>query len=153
VDTLQHIVKNNGEKKNSKNSEKDIRYLFLNEGIKLIAEKPIFGYGTGSFSSVFAKNTNSNYNFIKHKTPHNNFLYILFEIGLFGLLIFLAIFYFQIKSLLVSKNINFHLIILPLFYLFLMLFDSYLFIYTITVFYIFMFTIYYKVKDLEEIVN
>ena len=153
VDTLQHIVENNGEKKNSKNSEKDIRYLFLNEGIKLIAEKPIFGYGTGSFSSVFAKNTNSNYNFIKHKTPHNNFLYILFEIGLFGLLIFLAIFYFQIKSLLVSKNINFHLIILPLFYLFLMLFDSYLFIYTITVFYIFMFTIYYKVKDLEEIVN
>ena len=58
--------------------EKDIRYLFFEESLSLIKQKPIFGYGTGSFSSVFKEN--SSYDFEKHKTPHNNYLYILFRI-------------------------------------------------------------------------
>ena len=38
-----------------------------------------------------------------------------------------------------------HSIILPLFYLFLMLFDSYLFIFTITVMYMFMYKIFSEI--------
>ena len=100
-------------------------------------------------SAVFKENVLSNYDFNKHKTPHNNFLYIFFEIGLLGLIIFLSLFYYQVKYLTKDSSNIIHLICLPVFYLFLMLFDSYLFVFTITIFYIFMFTIYsgYKIKD------
>ena len=145
VDQLNHVVQNNGEKKNPKAKEKDIRYLFLNESLSLIKERPFFGHGSGSFSSVLISNTNSSYDFKKHKTPHNNFLYIFFELGIFGFLIFLSIFYYQIKSIIKNSNMKIHSIILPLFYLFLMLFDSYLFIFTITVMYMFMYKIFSEI--------
>ncbi len=145
VDQLNHVVQNNGEKKNPKAKEKDIRYLFLNESLSLIKERPFFGHGSGSFSSVLISNTNSSYDFKKHKTPHNNFLYVFFELGIFGFLIFLSIFYYQIKSILKNSNMKIHSIILPLFYLFLMLFDSYLFIFTITVMYMFMYKIFSEI--------
>ena len=145
VDQLNHVVQNNGEKKNPKAKEKDIRYLFLNESLSLIKERPFFGHGSGSFSSILISNTNSSYDFEKHKTPHNNFLYVFFELGIFGFLIFLSIFYYQIKSILKNSNMKIHSIILPLFYLFLMLFDSYLFIFTITVMYMFMYKIFSEI--------
>ena len=145
VDQLNHVVQNNGEKKNPKAKEKDIRYLFLNESLSLIKERPFFGHGSGSFSSILISNTNSSYDFEKHKTPHNNFLYVFFELGIFGFLIFLSIFYYQIKSILKNSNMKIHSINLPLFYLFLMLFDSYLFIFTITVMYMFMFKIFSEI--------
>lgn len=145
VDQLNHVVQNNGEKKNPKAKEKDIRYLFLNESLSLIKERPFFGHGSGSFSSILISNTNSSYDFEKHKTPHNNFLYVFFELGIFGFLIFLSIFYYQIKSILKNSNMKIHSINLPLFYLFLMLFDSYLFIFTITVMYMFMYKIFSEI--------
>ena len=145
VDQLNHVVQNNGEKKNPKAKEKDIRYLFLDESLSLIKQRPFFGHGSGSFSSVLISNTNSSYDFKKHKTPHNNFLYVFFELGIFGFLIFLSIFYYQIKSILKNSNMKIHSINLPLFYLFLMLFDSYLFIFTITVMYMFMYKIFSEI--------
>ena len=142
VDHLTHIVQNDGQKKNKNSVEKDIRYLFTKTGLELIRKKPIFGYGTGSFSSVFKLETETSYDLNKHKTPHNNYLYILFELGLIGLIFFLSIFYFQIKELLNKDLINTEKILLPLFMLFLMLFDSYMFIFSITLFYIFMYKIF-----------
>ena len=142
VDHLTHIVQNDGQKKNKNSVEKDIRYLFTKTGLELIRKKPIFGYGTGSFSSVFKLETETSYDLIKHKTPHNNYLYILFELGFIGLIFFLSIFYFQIKELLNKDLINTEKILLPLFMLFLMLFDSYMFIFSITLFYIFMYKIF-----------
>lgn len=142
VDHLTHIVQNDGQKKNKNSVEKDIRYLFIKTGLELIRKKPIFGYGTGSFSSVFKLETETSYDLNKHKTPHNNYLYILFELGFIGLIFFLSIFYFQIKELLNKDLINTEKILLPLFMLFLMLFDSYMFIFSITLFYIFMYKIF-----------
>jgi len=151
IKTLKHIVQNNGQKKNTKSveGEIDIRYLFTKESLKLIAKQPFLGYGTGSFISVFSESIDSKHAFKEHKTPHNNFLYIFFEIGFLGLLVFLSLFYFQIKDLISNKSTTLDILILPFFYLFLMLFDSYLFIFTITIFYIFMYTIY-KGYDMDK---
>jgi len=82
VDNLSHIVQNDGKKKNVKAKEKDIRYLFTKSGLELALKKPIFGYGTGSFSEVFKEYTNTTYDLNKHKTPHNNYLYVLLDLGL-----------------------------------------------------------------------
>ena len=100
------------------------------------------GQEAGSFSSIFKKETKTTYDLNKHKTPHNNYLYILFELGFIGLLFFLSIFYFQIKELLNKDSLNTEKILLPSFMLFLMLFDSYMFIFSITLFYIFMYKIF-----------
>ena len=145
VDHLTHIVKNDGQKKNKKSKEKDIRYLFTKSGLELVMKKPLFGYGTGSFSEVFKNHTNTSYDLNKHKTPHNNYLYILFELGVLGLLAFLSLFYFQIKELLYLNKSNFEALLLPLFLLVLLFFDSYMFIFTITIFYIYMYKIFQKI--------
>ncbi len=142
VDNLTHIVKNDGERKSPKTNEKDIRYLFTKNGFELISKKPFFGYGTGSFSDVFKKYTQTSYDLKQHKTPHNNYLYVLFELGLIGLLVFLSIFFFQIQELYKSNMNNLEVLFLPFLLIFLMLFDSYMFIFTITVFYIYMYKIF-----------
>ena len=146
VDNLMHTVQHDGMNKDSKVKQKNIRYVFHKESFELIKKRPIFGHGTGSFSSVFRNNTISTYMYYDHKTPHNNFLYVLFELGLIGLLTFLSFFYFQIKDLFSVRIFRYERLILPLFLIFLMLFDSYLFIFTITLFYQFMFTIFRGIK-------
>ena len=142
VDHLTHVVINDGERKNPKTKEKDIRYLFVKHGLELIYKKPIFGYGTGSFSDVFKKHTQTSYDLKKHKTPHNNYLYVLFELGLIGLLVFLSIFFFQIKELYKNNMKNPEVLLLPFFLILLMFFDSYMFIFSITLFYIYMYKIF-----------
>jgi len=144
VKHLTHIIQNDGEIKNPKTQKIDNRYLFVKTSLKLIPKRIFFGYGTGSFSSNFLNKNNHvlEYSNFSHRTPHNNFLYVLFELGLLGLIFFLSIFYFQIKELLNKDSLNSEKILLPLFMLFLMLFDSYMFIFSITLFYIFMYKIF-----------
>ena len=79
--------------------------------------------------------------FANHITPHNQYLYVWFEIGIFGLISLILIFYYQIKELL-KKRDGIHRILLPLSFMFLMIVDSYLFIFTLTITYIFLYTIY-----------
>ena len=76
-----------------------------------------------------------------YTTPHNTYLYVWFEIGIFGLIILLNIFYFQIKSLSKLKG-NFHRILLTIGFMTIMFFDSYLFSFVLTIFYIYFFTVY-----------
>ena len=148
VDNLTHVVINNGAMKVKSEKKIALRYAFYDVALPLIQKKPFFGHGTGSFSEIFLKVIENkdmikyidHENYIEHKTPHNHYLYVLFELGLLGLIVFLSIFYFQIKKIIDNKN--FELIILPLFIMFLMLFDSYMFIFTITVFYIYMYKIF-----------
>ena len=150
VDKLNTIVNNEGKARKSTKNEgvkivKDIRYIFYEEGFALAIKRPIFGYGTGSFKTVFLNNIKSIKSFtypnFDHHTPHNNYLYIFFELGLVGLLIFLSIFYFKIRDIIRKKSAKIFVIILPLFYLFLMIIDSYFFIFTITVMYMFMYKV------------
>lgn len=122
-------------------SKKDIRTVFFKEGINYIMKKPILGYGTGSFGTIFNREVHSGHDFLVHTTPHNSYLYIWFEVGILGLITLLGMLYFQIKSL--SKlNYRFDRILLPIGFMTIMLFDSYLFIFIISIFYSFFFTIY-----------
>ncbi len=79
---------------------------------------------------------------LKHTTPHNNYLYTFFELGLLGLTSMISIFLLQIKSLSNFKKNNFQRILLTLGFMFIMLFDSYLFIFTLVCFYIYFYTIF-----------
>ena len=139
VDYTVKSIKNYGFKSNPK--DMNIRFMFVKESLKRILKKPLLGHGTGSFGAIFQKEINLGHDFSKHKTPHNQYLYVLFEIGVFGLMFLLMIFKFQIKDLLNKKN-SFHRVLLPLSFMIIMLVDSYLFIFTLTIAYIYLYTIY-----------
>ncbi|MDO9106840.1 MAG: O-antigen ligase family protein [Methylovulum sp.] len=66
-------------------SSMGLRYTFWRNSLKLIAEKPWFGQGTGGFIGAYqrvAENTPPT------KNPHNEFLRITVELGLVGLLVY-----------------------------------------------------------------
>lgn len=138
-DVVSDIIKNNGQRPQDK--LEDIRYVFVKNSIQKIFKKPVLGHGTGSFGSIFKKEVNSGHYFDVTTTPHNQYLYVWFELGILGLILLLATFYFQIKSLF-RKPYGVQRILLPISFLFLMLVDSYLFIFILTISYIYLYTIY-----------
>ena len=156
VNNTIYKLKNQGFKTSSNNFQ-DIRFVMLEKSIKKIKNKPILGHGTGTFKTIYDKDIRrKNFNEegvlndiitddwkYDHMTPHNNYLFIAFELGIIGLLIFLSIFYHKIKQLIRHKH-GIHKILLPISYMLLMFIDSYFFIFTITASYIYLLTIYIK---------
>jgi len=94
-------------KKNNPNSSTGIRLQIWNEGLYLIKDKPIFGYGTGDVKDVLmqqykAKQIDRAYNL--NLNAHNQFIQISIAVGLIGLLIFLSAFYWGIKLSVTQNN-------------------------------------------------
>lgn len=137
-DAVSNIIANKGDIGEGK--LEDIRYVFVRESFNRILEKPILGYGTGSFGRIFIDEVDSGHDFYPHTTPHNQYLYVWFELGILGLILLLLIFYHQIKELF-KKQDGIHRVLLPLSFMFLMLVDSYFFIFILTIAYIFLYTI------------
>ena len=137
--SLKEVVKN----------ENSVRRILLKETIILIKQNPILGYGTGSFTDEFGSVNEETQKVVssQHKTPHNNYLYVWFELGILGLIVFLAIFYFQIKELIKKADGGF-LILFPIMFLIIMFTDSYLFSQNTLVLYLFLsvITINYQYK-------
>ncbi len=66
------------------------RFTFWKYSAQLIAEKPVFGHGTGSFSEAYQR--------ISGKTsqnPHNEFLLIAVQLGAMGLLFYVGFLFSQ----------------------------------------------------------
>ena len=103
------------------------RYFLYQYTFEKIKEKPILGYGTGSFfqeiSSIsdHAKIILNN----QHRTPHNNFLFLWFELGFIGLIVLVFMFFFQLKA---YHNLNqgYFRMIFPIVFFISMFFDTYL---------------------------
>jgi len=143
-DAVSNIIQNNGVRRVG--NIEDIRYIFVRESLNRIVEKPILGYGTGSFGTIFYEEVNSGHIFDRHTTPHNQYLYVWFELGIVGLVLLLLIFYHQLKEMLRKKD-GIHRLLLPLSFMFLMLVDSYLFIFILTICYMFLYTIYSRYQE------
>ena len=143
-DAVSNIIQNNGDR--GKGKLDDIRYVFVKESLNRIIEKPILGYGTGSFGTIFKNEVKSGHYFDKHTTPHNQYLYVWFELGILGLVLLLLIFYLQIKELFRKKD-GIHRVLLPFSFMFLMLVDSYFFIFILTICYMFLYTIYSRYQQ------
>ncbi len=103
------------------------RYYLYKYSYEKIKEKPVLGYGTGSFEKEFSSISEHATKILAgvHKTPHNNYLFIWFELGLVGLLVFLFIFFFQLKEY-KSLNQGYFRMIFPVVFLVIMLTDTYL---------------------------
>jgi len=103
------------------------RYYLTKYTLEKLKEKPLMGFGTGSFIQEYTSVSEHAKSILEednHKTPHNNYLFIWFELGLIGLLTFIALFYFQIKELYQQPLGKFR-VIMPIMFLIIMLFDTY----------------------------
>jgi len=61
---------------------------------ELIKKKPVLGYGTGSFPSIY-KQTTKTTRVKAMDNPHNEYLFITFQFGIIGLFLFLMLFLLQ----------------------------------------------------------
>jgi len=103
------------------------RYFLFKYSLDKIKERPVMGFGTGSFVQEFSSISEHSTKILEgdiHKTPHNNYLFVWFELGLIGLLLFISIFYFQIKEV-YKKPLGKLRIIMPIMFLVIMMFDTY----------------------------
>tara|TARA_B100002019_G_C21229938_1_gene579524 strand:- start:332 stop:1138 length:807 start_codon:yes stop_codon:yes gene_type:complete len=79
------------------------RFKYLKNSYEGFIEKPIFGHGVASFrrdNPVFADDGS----LLRHPVTHNDFAQIIYELGLIGLIIFLGMLYFNLKSLSINMQ-------------------------------------------------
>jgi O-antigen ligase len=120
-----------------------LRLYFWDKSIKLILQKPLFGWGTGAYAKKYCELA-ENRSLCRdgYYNPHNQFLYIMVQTGLWGGLIFLIWIVFLVMEAFKHKTIykNLTLGLITIFLVHCML-DSPLFIATEGYFYSFMLSI------------
>lgn len=111
------------------------RYKIWKEYKFQILESPILGKGIGGVAKIVHQK--------KIKPPHNNYFLILFEFGLIGLILFINIFYNQIKEYFLEERKSILKLIFPLFFLLCMIINDYIIIYNTACFFsLFSFLLY-----------
>ncbi len=78
-----------------------VRVIFAKNTLKLIKQKPILGYGTSSFKSVYGQYVTAHYQGWRALTttdPHNIYLYVCLENGIIGLMIFLSYIFIAVRQ-------------------------------------------------------
>lgn len=83
-----------------------IRVVFYKNTLELIKQQPWFGYGTSSFKSTYsalAATKSNDWKGSSASDPHNQYLFVWLENGLFGLLLFFAYIYTGIRQGLANK--------------------------------------------------
>lgn len=105
------------------------RVTFVIISTKIIKENFYLGVGTGDFPPEYEKaaRQEGKYGYGYTENPHNQYLLVLSQFGVTGLILFLSIFYFQINSSLLRRDGSTHIMLaFPLFFLFIFMGDSYL---------------------------
>ena len=112
------------------NTSVGLRLHFNERSLKLFKERPVYGYGTGSFENTFNNYAeNSSELVFKTSNPHSNHMLILVQFGIVGFLIYLNMFYQQIRAAnMMPKDYEFRAMafVLPLFFLLISFYDSYI---------------------------
>ncbi len=81
---------------NLENSSIGQRLIFWKTSLRIIADHPLLGGGTGSFPREFAKHTYDHPGFYANN-PHNEYLMIASQLGLVGLTLFLWLLYRMLR--------------------------------------------------------
>ncbi len=78
--------------KDSRLTSMGVRMAMWKNTIKLVGKSPLFGYGSGGFDEAYRRQVQGKSGWQNQPvaSPHNQFLRIMAEQGIFGLLVFLA---------------------------------------------------------------
>jgi O-antigen ligase len=77
--------------KGDSNTSVGLRLEWQKNSIKLIQEKPFFGHGTGSFKGEYQRILGSGDKALSSQNPHNDYLWLGVELGVFGALSLLGL--------------------------------------------------------------
>ena len=105
------------------------RIIFTENTLDMIKSAPFIGVGTGDFPTEYNKVNIINSPAVKSTVqPHNQYLYILAQLGFLGLASFFWIFYVQFRIAATSENLFVHNVgfALPFLFLVIMISDTYL---------------------------
>jgi len=133
-----------------------VRLNFMENGIRLFSEKPFLGHGTGSYENAIKKfSENSDYQVFTTTNPHNSHILILVQFGILGALIYLNIFYRQFMEFKDTSQKYLYrplMIVMPLFFLFISFYDSYLWGHHSQALFVFLSSIIYR-KDVIKLLS
>jgi O-antigen ligase len=104
--TLQQRIKLAVEENKSSHTSENltsigVRDIYRQNTLELIQKKPLLGYGTSAFESVYGAYAAIKYQDWRGESvsdPHNQYLFVWLENGLIGLMIFLAYIYTAIRQ-------------------------------------------------------
>lgn len=125
-----------------------MRLLFFRNSLEIIRQHPWLGAGTGDFKAAYAEvNRKRSPASIATDNPHNQYVLVGAMLGGTGLLFFLLIFIvMSVQAKLIPDKFRRLRIALPLFFLVIMLAESYLTVYQTAFFFVIMTATLYKVK-------
>ena len=87
---------------NNYNSSLGLRYVWTKVGLDNLKNKPILGYGAGSYKKTseiyFKKNGFNQYELYITNNPHNEFISLSTQLGFIGLFLFFAFLYFLFRN-------------------------------------------------------
>ncbi len=113
------------------NTSVGLRLLYWKNSIEIIKEHPWLGVGTGDFESKYSEvNTRLSPDSKPTDNPHNQYFLVGTRFGIVGLIIVLSVFVMQIREGVIRqdglRNVRFAF---PIFFLVIMLTESYLVVY------------------------
>lgn len=138
-------LKEVGTFKENPNTSVGLRLTFLFNSIEIIKENPILGVGTGDFPDEYKKISQKNTPTARLTVnPHNMYTLVAVQTGILGLITLFSIFYMQIKAAFQKNEYSQIKIALPLFFLVIMLSDSYLLGHYTTLLFVYFSSFLYK---------
>ncbi len=150
VDTAWQEIEGFGE---NPDTSVGMRMLFFQNSLELIRRHPWLGVGTGDFQAAYAEvNREKSPSSIATDNPHNQYVLTTVMLGLPGLLSLLLIFVTMFAQAWLihdeKRRIRFAF---PLFFLVIMLAESYLTVYQTSFFFVFMSAALYKKKPDQQV--
>ena len=125
-----HVIKSLKTNKSNSGTSVGLRLHFNEHSLKLFKDSPLYGYGTGSFENTFNNYAeNSSELVFKTSNPHSNHMLILVQFGIVGFLIYLNMFYQQIRAAnMMPRDYEFRAMafVLPFFFILISFYDSYI---------------------------
>jgi O-antigen ligase len=130
------------------NTSIGLRLLFWKNSWEIIKENPLVGVGTGDFAQEYAAiNSTSSPDMVSTDNPHNQYILVLCQFGLLGLASLLSIFYVQVKqAFAVGDEYRRIRLAFPVFFLIIMLSESYLIVYETGFAFSLFSAVFYKVE-------
>ncbi|MBX3650331.1 MAG: O-antigen ligase family protein [Burkholderiales bacterium] len=97
VIVLTHEIRNWSPETPTRNSSAGFRLEFYSNTLRIIADRPLTGVGTGGFPDAYAERIRGTA-MVATRNPHNEYLHIAAQIGLIGLATMLALFAVQWRT-------------------------------------------------------
>ena len=149
-----HVQKSLETNKKNSGTSVGLRLHWNEHSLKLFKESPIYGYGTGSFENTFNNYAeNSSELVFKTSNPHSNHMLILVQFGIVGFLIYLNMFYQQIRAAnMMPRDYEFRAMafVLPFFFILISFYDSYIWGHHTQALFAYLTAIFYR-SDMNEL--